>query len=611
MQTAYREFLVSKAAAAPCRGFESIPALSSHLFDFQQASVAHLLRVGSGGLFLDTGLGKTLCQLEWSEHARGASNGRALILTPLAVARQIEREAARFGYPARVIRDASEVREGISICNYDRLHLLDPDAFGVVSLDESSILKSFTGKTTRALIDAFAGHRWRLSASATPAPNDHMELGQHAEFCGVMASNEMLSRFFINDTATASQQWRLKGHAVEPFWNWMASWSRMAQMPSDLGGSDDGFILPPLKVHRHRAHESAPSMTGGLFGDEIVSATNIAAIKRATTDARVAVALKIIEDDFDSGSVAWQSAKTPNIAHPNNLHSAGLTPGANTPTPTRPTGRTASGDEPKREPHPTGRSNEQINTCDSSSGSNFKTTEQCSTVRMDVAPSAEPANLVETGNSTSITVTKQDLSEDCSVTDAMSPSDSSETTPRIWIGRSTTSAILTRESWVLWCDLNSEQESIERALTDRFGKESFFSVKGSDSSDDKEDRIYRWSNRERPILVTKPSVCGFGMNFQHCARTVFVGRSFSYESWYQAVRRFWRFGQKRPVDVHLIVAEGEDTIGRVIDRKASDHTSMRAAMRAAMQRDTQSASHRKVAYNATHQGALPSWLSNV
>ena len=222
MQAAYREFLASKAAAAPCRGFESIPALSSHLFDFQQASVAHLLHVGSGGLFLDTGLGKTLCQLEWSEHARAASNGRALILTPLAVARQIEREGKRFGYPARVIRDASEMQEGISICNYDRLHLLDPDAFGAVSLDESSILKSFTGKTTRTLIDAFAGHRWRLSASATPAPNDHMELGQHAEFCGVMASNEMLSRFFINDTATASQQWRLKGHAVEPFWNWMA-----------------------------------------------------------------------------------------------------------------------------------------------------------------------------------------------------------------------------------------------------------------------------------------------------------------------------------------------------------------------------------------------------
>ena len=462
MQAAYREFLASKAAAAPCRGFESIPALSSHLFDFQQASVAHLLRVGSGGLFLDTGLGKTLCQLEWSEHARAASNGRALILTPLAVARQIEREGKRFGYPARVIRDASEMQEGISICNYDRLHLLDPDAFGAVSLDESSILKSFTGKTTRTLIDAFAGHRWRLSASATPAPNDHMELGQHAEFCGVMASNEMLSRFFINDTATASQQWRLKGHAVEPFWNWMASWSRMAQMPSDLGGSDDGFILPPLKVHRHRAHESAPSMTGGLFGDEIVSATALHQLKRQTADERARVAAELVMSD------------------------------------------------------------------------------------------AEP--------------------------------------------------------WVIWCDTDYEADAIWRALGDA---PAVSEVRGSMPAPKKEAAIEGFADGSVRVLITKSSVTGFGLNWQHCARTVFVGRSFSYESWYQAVRRFWRFGQVRPVDVHLIVAEGEDTIGRVIDRKASDHTSMRAAMRAAMQRDIQSASHRKVAYNATHQGVLPSWLSSV
>lgn len=178
----YLEFLAGKTPMAIARGISRVPSLSSHLFDFQKHCVEFLLTVGSGGLFLDTGLGKTLVQLEYSEHARHEANGRALILCPLAVAHQIDREGRKFGYPTRVIRDQSEAAEGINICNYDRLHLIEPDQFGVVTLDEASILKSFTGKTTRALIDAFGHHRWRVPATATPAPNDHMELGQYAEF---------------------------------------------------------------------------------------------------------------------------------------------------------------------------------------------------------------------------------------------------------------------------------------------------------------------------------------------------------------------------------------------------------------------------------------------
>lgn len=179
-QVNYSDFLASKAPRAEARGLSRMPALSSHLFGFQRHCVEFHLGIGSGLLALDTGLGKGLIELEYSEHARQASNGMALILTPLAVARQIEREARKFGYDARVIRDQSEAREGINICNYDRLHLLEPHAFGSVALDEASILKSFGGKTSRALIDAFAGHRWRIPATATPAPNDHMELGQYA-----------------------------------------------------------------------------------------------------------------------------------------------------------------------------------------------------------------------------------------------------------------------------------------------------------------------------------------------------------------------------------------------------------------------------------------------
>ena len=456
----YNDFLRMKTPSAVKRGLPSMPSISSHLFDFQRHCVEFMLDVGAGGLFLDTGLGKTLVQLEYVEHARFATNGMGLIMAPLAVAGQIAREGRKFGYPTQVIRDQSEAKEGINVCNYDRLHLLDPAAFGAVSLDEASILKSFTGKTTRSLIQSFNGQRFKVAATATPAPNDHMELGQYAEFCNVMNSNEMLSRFFMNDTMNASQQWRLKRHGVEAFWDWMASWSRLAQKPSDLGGCDDGFDLPPMHVHRHRAAESAPTITGGLFGDEVVSATNLHSIKRGTSTKRAQIAADLALSDL--------------------------------------------------------------------------------------------------------------------------------------------------QPWVIWCDTDYEADAILAALK---GASGVVEVRGSMKPETKEANLDAFAMGDARIMVTKPSVAGFGLNWQHCASTVFVGRSFSYESWYQAVRRFWRFGQKREVHVHLVVAEGEDSIARVIDRKATDHDSMKIAMRAAMLRNKGKESARNVVYNPTYKGSLPSWIA--
>jgi hypothetical protein len=361
-----------------------------------------------------------------------------------------------------VIREQTEVGDGINICNYDRLEKLEPDAFGAIALDESSILKSFTGATSRALRSAFASHRFRLSATATPAPNDHMELGQHAEFCGVMAAVEMLSRFFINDTSQASQHWRLKRHGVTTFWDWMSSWSRMASMPSDLGDSDDGFHLPALKIERHRcARTPTKSSPGTLFDSEIVSATTMHDLKRQTIAARA---------DLVAGIV----------------------------------------DQEKNEP------------------------------------------------------------------------------------------------WVIWCDTNYESDALLRSLS-HIG--SVAEVRGSHTVERKEETIAGFSSGDIRVLITKPSVTGWGLNWQHCARTAFVGRSFSYESWYQAIRRFWRFGQNRGVIAHIVVAEGEETIGRVLDRKADDHDAMKAEMREAMKRAVGRSSSVKVAYNPCHDGRLPLWLA--
>lgn len=458
VNAAYAEFLDSKAPSASMVGIEPNP-INPQLFPFQRDCVDFLLRAGRGGLFLDTGLGKTLCQLEWCRQTGAASNGRSLILTPLAVAQQIAREGRHFGYDVRVIREQSDAADGINVCNYERLDKIDTDYFGAVSLDESSIIKSFTGKTTRALIGAFRDHRFRLSATATPAPNDHMELGNHAEFCGVMQSNEMLSRFFINDTSKASQEWRLKRHGVRAFWDWMASWSRMAQMPSDLGYSDDGFELPPLNVHTHHA-DQAPIIGNDLFGTGPTSATNMHDIKRQTSESRAAIAASLV----------------------------------------------MSNDNP----------------------------------------------------------------------------------------------------WVVWVDTDYEADAVWSALR---GTEGVVEVRGSMSADQKEAGIVGFSDGTHRVIITKSSICGFGLNWQHCADTVFVGRTFSYESWYQAVRRLWRFGQDRPVDVHIVIAQGEESIARVIDRKSSDHLAMKAAMRDSMKRNMGKASATRVAYSPTHEGHLPVWLT--
>lgn len=452
----YQEFLASKAIRAKERGLDRMPDLAAHLFPFQRRCVEFALRAGMSGCFLDTGLGKTEIQLEWCQRAIEATNDKALILTPLAVAGQTKRRADKYGYEARVIREQSDAGPGINICNYDRLDKLDPAAFGVVSLDEASILKSFTGKTTRSLIAAFKGCRFKLAATATPAPNDHMEIGNYAEFLDVMAANEMLSRFFINDTSTASQQWRLKGHAVTSFWDWMASWARMAEKPSDLGDKDDGFILPPFNVIRHRAKDSRIDRDlADLFGAPSMSATNLHDVKRQTIEARAEVA----------------------------------------------------------------------------------------------------------------------------------------------------ASIMTSDTWIIWTDTNYEADAVRAAVPDAI------EIRGSMSAEEKEEILEAFALGQISRLITKPSLTGFGCDWSHCHNMAFVGRSYSYEDWYQAVRRCWRFGQKHTVNVHLIVAEGEAEIGRVIDRKAGDHASMKSAMRAAMKRATGQATATKTPYQPTHQARLASWIS--
>ena len=452
----YADLLRSRAVAMPMRGIDDVPALHSGMFPYQRDVTDYLLRCGRGAAFLDTGLGKSLVALEWGRVVSEHTAKPVLMLAPLAVAPQHVREAHKFGLEARVVRDQSEVGPGVNVTNYAKVDHFEPAAFGGVILDESSIVKNFTGSTSRKLIQMFSSTPFRLACTATPAPNDHMELGQHSQFLGVMPSNEMLSRWFIADQMNMGK-YRLKGHAVKPFWNWVASWARCISKPSDLGYSDDGFVLPKLNLHRHVvAADISIGAEDTLFRIPEMSATSIHREKRLTADLRAQKIADIVN-----------------------------------------------------------------------------------------AEKSEP--------------------------------------------------------WLIWCDTDYEADALATLIPD--GVE----VRGSMSDNMKEDRLVGFADGTVRILISKPSIAGFGLNYQHCARVAFVGLSFSYESFYQAVRRCWRFGQTREVECHIAMADTERNIWDVVSRKSGDHEAMKTEMYAAMARAHETREI-KIDYQPKQPVRLPAWI---
>ena len=294
----YRNFIASRSTRSEKTGFAPKP-INTAAKTHQAAVLDFALNRGKSAAFLDTGLGKSFIELEFARQCAEYTIKPSLILTPLAVAGQMVREGRKFGIDARQIRDQSEVGAGVMVANYERLPKLDPTSFGAVILDESSILKSYAGKTRAIMQDAFRYTPFKLAATATPSPNDHTELGNHAEFLGVMRQQEMLSKWFINDTSTASQEWRLKGHAAKDFWRFVASWSRCATMPSDLGGDDTGYNLPPIdeRLHIVAADRMENVAQGMLFRIPEMSATSFHEEKRLTLRQRCERAAELANHD--------------------------------------------------------------------------------------------------------------------------------------------------------------------------------------------------------------------------------------------------------------------------------------------------------------------------
>jgi hypothetical protein len=410
----------------PATGLTDIPDLPGALFPFQRDIVVWALRRGRAALFAGTGLGKTIMELAWGQAVHAATGGDVIHFAPLAVASQIVREAAKFGLPARLVRCQDECGPGINVTNYQKLDHFDLTRFVGVILDESSILKSTDGHYRTRLIRECAAIPFRLAATATPAPNDFMELGNHAEFLGAMSYTDMLATFFVHDGGD-TQKWRLKGHAETEFWKWMASWAVMLRKPSDLGYEDGAYLLPPLYQHQHQveaAYEPS-SHSGFLFPVQAHTLQERIAARRDTVAERVAKAISVTPADR----------------------------------------------------------------------------------------------------------------------------------PFVW-----------------WCNLNAESAALAKGIP------GAVETKGSDPDDVKERKIIDFIENRTRVLVTKPGVAGFGLNLQCCADTGFVGLNDSFEQVYQAIRRFWRFGQDKPVNVHFISADTEGAVVANLRRKEADAERMAAAM---------------------------------
>jgi DNA modification methylase len=426
----YKKFVASKRAAFAGVGIQiEISAVHPLLMPFQRDIVRWACAKGRCAVFADTGLGKTYIQLEWAR----LMGQNTLIVAPLTVARQTVRMAKEIGLEVRYVRNQDQVTSGhtLWITNYEMIEHFDASEFGAVVLDESSILKALDGKTRRLLTEMFSDVPYRLACTATPAPNDRTEIGNHAEFLSICKMNEMLAMFFVHankETVTevngytlrkkhgndSGQEWRLKHHAEESFYRWMATWAMSIRKPSDLGYDDNGFDLPTLTIKPHWLDfdyrpDDKLVFTGldGLSGHRDVL--------RKTLDLRC-----------------------------------------------EETARTVNGDT---------------------------------------------------------------------------------------------------DQWIVWCHLNDESATMAGLIPD------CIEVVGADSPEKKAEAIEAFQDGKYRVLVTKPSIAGFGMNFQNCHKQAFVGLSYSWEEWYQAIRRCYRFGQTQPVDVHVVMSTVEKEVYETVMNK--------------------------------------------
>lgn len=415
----YDEFIKRKSLRVKDYGIEP-ENLNYPLFEFQRAIIKWALKKGRCAVWADCGLGKTRISLVWANEILKKENKPIIILTPLAVAHQFKKEGLQIGVDVNICKEEKDLKPGINCINYQRLHKLDPSQFVAVVADESSILKDYSSATRNQLIDSFCQTKYRLALTATPAPNDVMELGNHSHFLSTMTRNEMLSMYFVHDGGE-TQKWRLKKHARSDFWKWASMWAIAARHPKDIRFDEQGFDLPKLNIDHHTVesdHIDAQNQDGTLFFLDAKTLSEQRQARRDSLSKRIDKAKEIIDKKPD-------------------------------------------------------------------------------------------------------------------------------------------------ESWIIWCDMNIESEIANKVL-------SACEIRGSQTIEQKEEILIGFTDEKIKRIVTKPSICGHGMNWQHCSNVIFLGVSHSFEQWYQAIRRVYRFGQKNDVNCHIITSDREINVLTNLERKQKE-----------------------------------------
>ena len=404
-------------------------------------------------------------QLQWAQKVHEHCGRPVLILAPLAVTQQTKREGEKCGIDVKVVRDQKECCDGLNITNYEMLSHFDPEQFGGVVLDESSIIKHKDGKTRQMIQDLFENTPFKLCCTATPAPNDYMELGTHAQFLGVMKQTEMLATFFVHDGGE-TQNWRLKRHAEKKFFEWVAGWAACFRRPQDLGYEQEGYELPELRVHE----ESVESKGTELINGQMML---FAPVGKTLLERR--------------------------SARRNSLEDR-------------------------------------------------------------VARAAEIANATD-------------------------------------------------DQVLVWCDLNAESKALTKAIR------GAVEVDGTMPLEEKEAGIVGFLNGQNRVLVSKPSIAGFGINAQNAHIEIFVGLSDSFEQYYQAVRRCWRYGQEKPVDVYIIISDAEGAVKANIARKQADAERMTGELieftKEFLKSDLRQTKRDVDEYYAFEQMEVPVWLKSA
>lgn len=425
----YKEFISSKLTQIVQSGFESDKSqYNANLFDWQRDIVHWALKKGKACLFEDCGLGKTLQQLSFAEEVCKHTSGNVLILAPLAVASQTKNEGLKFGIDVNICRTQDDVKPGINITNYEMIDHFDESTFSGIVLDESSILKNSTGATRIALTEKFKDTPYKLCCTATPAPNDFMEIGNHAEFLGIMTQTEMLATYFVHDGKNTSK-WRLKGHAKDKFFEWIASWACCMTSPADLGYDGKDYQLPPLIINEIQVESGNTENEEGQLMFYAEAAESLSERREARHES--------LERRVDKSK--------------------------------------------------------------------------------EIAENAGGQSLI-------------------------------------------------------WCDFNDESAMLADKIEDSV------EVKGADSDEHKKTSMIYFSQGKVKRLISKPKIAGWGMNWQNCNTVIFCGLSDSFESYYQAVRRCWRFGQKKPVNVYIITSEAEISVKQNIERKQREAQQMTAEL---------------------------------